>query len=96
MMTQLYSFEDVRATYDASKNTTLNIMSKYEKAKIVGMRMEQLARGAEPCCIPHTNDIRLIALQELDERQLPFMLVRELPNGIKEYWKLEDLIILSE
>lgn len=85
-------FEDFE--YDASKNVTLNIMTRYEKAKIIGMRMEQIARGANILVQPKTTNIRDIAFQELEEQKLPFIIVRKLPNGDKEYWKIKDLIIV--
>lgn len=93
----LADFADIMSTYDPKKNTTPNVLSRYERAKILGMRMEQLARGA-PTYIHQEHlgeDITLrdVALRELTERKLPFMLVRELPNGAKEHWRLDDLII---
>lgn len=89
-------FKDVLSAYDPKSNTTKNIMSKYEKTKIIGMRMEQLARSAEPYVEVHKNhpfDPFEIATKELSERKLPFMICRTLPNGKKEYWRLEDMII---
>jgi DNA-directed RNA polymerase subunit K/omega len=94
--TVLESFAEVAKGYDASKNTTMNILSKYEKTKIIGMRLEQLSRGASPTIdykALKLNSIREIAFMELKERVLPFMIVRTLPCGLKEYWKLEDMII---
>ena len=86
------SFEEI--SYDSSRNISRNILSKYEKAKIVGLRLEQLARGA-PSTI-NTNGlktVREIVLAELEQRNIPFMIVRILPSGAKEYWKLEDMIM---
>jgi DNA-directed RNA polymerase subunit K/omega len=87
-------FEEFNGDYDASKNVTLNIMTRYEKAKVVGMRMEQNARGANILVQPKSKNIRDIAFQELEERKLPFVIVRKLPNGEKEHWKLKYLIIV--
>ena len=33
-----------------------------------------------------------IVQKELELNKLPFMLCRTMPNGEKEYWKLEELI----
>jgi DNA-directed RNA polymerase I, II, and III subunit RPABC2 len=89
-------YKDVIANYDPKKNITKNILSKYEKTKILGLRMEQLARSAEPYVDfkPEAFDPYDIAIKELRDRKLPFMLCRTLPNGRKEYWRLEDMIIL--
>lgn len=69
-----------------------NRLSRYEKAKIIGMRMEQLARGAQSTVdVRGLTTIREIALKEFEEKKLPFMVRRTLADGRKETWKLEDL-----
>lgn len=88
------SFDDIMAKYDPSKNETRNILSKYEKAKLLGLRQEQLARGAEAMVDTrkYTNIVD-IAQRELQERTMPLMIMRVLPGGVKEYWKLEDMVV---
>lgn len=94
-MEVILDFNDIMKSYDPSKNTTKNILTKYERVKIIGLRSEQLQRGA-PTLIKWEGafDPRKIALQELNERKLPFMISRKLPDNSKEYYRLEDLIIL--
>jgi DNA-directed RNA polymerase I, II, and III subunit RPABC2 len=89
-------YKDIMSTYDPEKNTTKNIMSKYERTKILGVRAEQLQRGAVPNIeFDESNFNPLeIARQELEQRKIPFIVVRKLPNGTKEYWRLDDMIIL--
>ena len=89
-------FNDIMASYDPTKNKTKNILSKYERVKILGCRAEQLQRGAIPnVSIDENNFVPLeVAKRELAERKIPFMVVRKLPNGSKEYWRLDDMIIL--
>jgi len=89
-------YGDIMKNYDPTKNVTRNVLSRYEKTKIIGLRLEQLARGATPYIDPSLNkvsSIRDIVMLELEKRKLPFMLARTLPNGIKEYWRLDDLMI---
>ena len=89
-------FHDITAKYDPDSNKTMNILSKYEKTKIIGMRMEQLARSATPYVSVDPSrpfDPYEIATQELHARKIPFMICRTLPNGEKEYWKLDDMLI---
>lgn len=90
------TYDNIASNYNPSQYMSKNIMSRYEKAKIIGLRLQQLAAGAEPT-IDIKNfkgmNIRDIALEELKQRKLPFMILRNLPLGVKEYWKLEDLII---
>jgi DNA-directed RNA polymerase subunit K/omega len=75
---------------------TIPILSRYEKARILGERAKQLNAGAEPFVeIDETMiDGYLIALKELDAKKIPFIIQRPLPNGACEYWSLRDLEIL--
>lgn len=88
-------FNDIIKSYDPTKNITKNILSKYEKVKIIGLRAEQLQRGAIPN-VPVNDpfDPRDLAHEELKQNKLPFMICRTLPNGKKEYWRLDDMFIL--
>ena len=89
-------YHDVIRNYDPERNITRNFMTVYEKVKVVGLRAEQLQRGAKPYVDfshDHFDPVK-IATAELNARKLPFMICRTLPNGEKEYWRLEDLIIL--
>lgn len=89
-------FSDVMNNYDPSKNVTRNVLSRYEKAKIIGMRLEQLARGATPyidLSINKIGGVRDIVMLEFEKKKLPFMIGRVLPDGTKEYWRLDDLVL---
>ena len=75
---------------------TLPILTKYEKTRILGIRLKQLNNGSKPF-IKVAEDILdnfLIAEKELKEKKIPFIIQRPLPNNTFEYWKLEDLEIL--
>lgn len=90
-------FQDVLNAYNPRANKTRNVLSRYEKTKILGMRMEQLARGA-PTYLPNDQmpnpiTIRALALKELELVLLPYIVQRDLANGIVEYWRLQDMII---
>lgn len=87
-------YNEIIGSYAPSLNKTMNILTKYEKTKIIGMRMEQLARsGVAYVDFSGPFDPFTIATKELEENKLPFMICRTLPNGEKEYWRLEDMII---
>ena len=77
---------------------TIPILTKYEKARILGQRTKQINNGADIFVEPKKNTIDgyLIALQELEEKKLPFIIRRPLPNGSSEYWKVSDLEYLHE
>jgi len=74
-------------------HTTIPILTKYEKARILGVRAKQLNNGAMPFVKLNEDviDSFLIAEKELNERKLPFIIQRPMPNGNSEYWKLDDL-----
>jgi len=79
-------------------HTTVPFLTKYEKARIIGARAEQLERGAPT---PLQNQLpesvihgRTIALAEFDKKLIPFIIARPLPNKGVEYWKIQDLEIL--
>ena len=75
---------------------TIPILSRYEKARILGERAKQLNSGAQAFIeVDETMiDGYLIALKELEQKKIPFIIQRPLPDGGCEYWSLRDLEIL--
>ena len=70
---------------------TLPFMTKYEEARVIGVRIEQLSRGAKPnISTKGLHSIREIAEEELKQRKTPFIIRRPLPNNTFEYWKIEE------
>ena len=71
---------------------TLPILTKYEKTKILGLRLKQLNNNAKPYLSfdKPILDNYLIAIKELEEKVLPFIIKRPLPNNMFEYWRLQD------
>jgi DNA-directed RNA polymerase I, II, and III subunit RPABC2 len=76
---------------------TIPILSRYEKARILGERAEQINSGAQPFIEVESSmiDGYLIAMKELEQKKIPFIIQRPLPNGGCEYWRLSDLEIIS-
>ena len=74
---------------------TQPFLTVFEKTKILGFRANQLSQGARPYVrIPkHVKTYLEIAKLELEERRLPFIVKRPLPNGTFEYWRLSDLAV---
>jgi DNA-directed RNA polymerases I, II, and III subunit RPABC2 len=68
----------------------------FEKTKLIGFRANQLAQGARPLVEPpaHVTDVLEIARIELEQKRLPFILKRPMPDGTYEYWRLSDLIVV--
>jgi DNA-directed RNA polymerase subunit K/omega len=77
-------------------HTSMPFLTKYEQARIIGSRAEQLDRGAIPFVRIDENIIngRTIALMEFEQKKIPFIIARPMPNKGVEYWKLEDLEVL--
>lgn len=75
---------------------TMPLLTKYEKTKVLGMRLKQLNGGCNPYISVNEKiiDNNIIALMELEQKVLPFIIQRPLPNNTFEYWKLQDLTIL--
>ena len=75
---------------------TMPLLTKYEKTKILGMRVKQLNSGTNPYITINEKiiDNYLIAQMELEQKKLPFIIQRPLPNNNFEYWKLQDLDLL--
>lgn len=91
------NFNEIVANYNPLNNLSKNIMTKYEKTSIVGVRMEQLAYGASSTLsieeLKKFKNIKDIANEELRQKKIPFMLLRTLPNKSQEYWRISDMII---
>ncbi len=70
-------------------------ISQYERTKILGFRANQLAQGARPFVnVPqHVTSPLDIAKMELEQRRLPFILKRPMPDGSFEYWRISDMAV---
>ena len=78
-------------------HTTLPFLTKFEKAKILGLRSKQINKGSRPF-IEVSSDIinsYIIAEMELKEKAIPFIIKRPMPNGGCEFWKIQDLELLD-
>lgn len=75
---------------------TYPFITKYEYARVIGMRTKQLNNGADPFVKVDRGmiDGYTIALKEMEEKKIPFIIARPLPNGGREYWKLQDLELI--
>lgn len=79
-------------------HTTAPFLTKYERARVIGTRAEQIERGAPPFIKDLDENIihgRTIAIQEFEKKLIPFIIARPLPNQGVEYWKLQDLEVIS-
>jgi DNA-directed RNA polymerase I, II, and III subunit RPABC2 len=84
---------DENGVINDALHTTYPILSKYEKTRVIGLRVSQLNKGASPFVTLNKVilDNVLIAEKELREKKIPFIIMRPIPNGISEYWNINDL-----
>jgi DNA-directed RNA polymerase I, II, and III subunit RPABC2 len=79
-----------------NNHKTIPILTKYEKTRILGIRAKQINEGSS-IFTEISNKIidgYTIALKEFNEKKIPFIIKRPLPDGSCEYWNLKDLEII--
>jgi DNA-directed RNA polymerase I, II, and III subunit RPABC2 len=88
---------DADATIIDPLHRTLPVLTRYEKARVLGERAKQINMGAKPFVDVDESmiDGYLIALKELEQKAIPFIIQRPLPHGGSEYWRISDLEVLA-
>jgi DNA-directed RNA polymerase subunit K/omega len=84
-------------------NRTSAVLTRYERAKLLGMRTEQIARGSVPMIdmesfVADRGEDAMwssaeIALEEMLQKKTPFIIVRYLPDDTREYWRIKDMVV---
>ena len=99
IQTNDHFIEDINYFYDNYEEIKKNYitqpyLTKYEKTKIISERAQQIANGGIPLIEnPNVyNTVYEIAIEELNQKKIPFIIKRPVSNGY-EYWKIEDFII---
>jgi len=75
------------------KRTTTPYMTKYERARVLGTRALQLSMNA-PAMVDTSNetDPLAMAILELNQKKMPLIVRRYLPDGWYEDWTCEELL----
>jgi len=69
-------------------------ITKYEKARVLGIRALQLSNGAPPFVrTDGLTDVFQIAEKELYEYRLPIVIKRKMPDGSYVELKVSEMII---
>ena len=101
-----HNYEEVKALCRVSRDgrgiiidplhKTIPFLTKYEMTRVIGQRAKQLDSGAKAFVKVPINviDGYHIALLELEQKKLPFIIKRPYPNGGVEYWNVSDLEVL--
>mmetsp|Transcript_5528 Transcript_5528/g.7166 ORF Transcript_5528/g.7166 Transcript_5528/m.7166 type:complete len:130 (+) Transcript_5528:68-457(+) len=77
------------------QRTTSKFMTKYERARILGVRALQISMNA-PVMVelePTDTDPLQIAMKELRQKKIPIIIRRYLPHGDYEDWSVDELLI---
>ena len=77
-----------------SNKKSLPVLTKYERARLIGIRAQQLAGGAPAVVeVPKIMDTAIqIAEYELYCRKIPLILRRRFPDGTFEDWQIDEFI----
>lgn len=80
---------------------TREYFTKYEYTALVATRAQQLAEGAKPMVsldgLKASDPIMFVwnvAKREIEQRKLPFVVRRQLPNGESEYWSAQEMEVM--
>jgi DNA-directed RNA polymerase I, II, and III subunit RPABC2 len=79
---------------------TREFYTKYEYTTLLATRAQQLAEGSKPLVSldglkpSDPMFIWAVAKREIEQRKLPFLIRRQLPNGTSEYWSTQELEIM--
>lgn len=69
-------------------------LTYYEKIRVLGIRAKQIAMGAKVMVKYDTNMSSVeLAKHELNNKTMPLMIKRPLPNNTFEIWKISELTI---
>ena len=97
-VTPYISIQQVPPSADGkdSAHKTQPFLSVYERTKILGFRANQLAQGAPPYVArpEQVTSVFEIAKMELEQRRLPYIIKRPMPDGRFEYWRLTDMMVI--
>jgi DNA-directed RNA polymerase I, II, and III subunit RPABC2 len=88
---KILTYKNVIENIQNKPKKTIPYLTKFERARITGVRLQQLAYGAKPRVdTTGLHTINQIVEKELIQRKIPFILRRTLPNGVYEDWKMEE------
>ena len=98
---KIMTYKNVLENILKTPKKTIPIMTKFEKARIFGIRLQQIANGAKALIDvsklkgTHRTIEEEIVDEELKQRKTPLIIRRILPNGVIEDWKMEDFELIQ-
>ncbi len=90
---KILTYENVLENIGKKQKRSIPYLTKFERARIIGTRLQQIAYGAKPRVdTTGLSTIQEIVEKELEERKILFIVRRPMPDGTFEDWKLEEFI----
>ena len=85
--------KDEKKNVKPSDRITKPFLTDKERIRILSLRTDQIAKGAKSF-IKGAADLppNEVAKLELEHKKMPLIIERELPDGSREKWKLEEFI----
>lgn len=72
---------------------SVNILTRFEKARVLGVRIRQLQMGAPPLVnVSDLKNEKEIAFRELEMRRCPLIVRRYITKSTFEDWRLTEFI----
>ena len=91
-------FDECNKIFSSLNDTKISklIMTKYEFNLVISQRTVQLSQGHIPFInididVKSNMDLRKIAIEELKQAKIPFIIKRPLPNDKYEFIRVRDL-----
>jgi len=86
--------QPVSLRFAKDKRMTTPYMTKYERARVLGTRAQQIAMCAPVMVeLEGETDPLQIAMKELKAKKIPLIIRRYLPDGSYEDWGIDELIV---
>jgi DNA-directed RNA polymerase I, II, and III subunit RPABC2 len=95
---------EVRPVFRKDVNTSIETpritqpyFTKYEYTMLIATRAQQIAEGAKPLVglegLRTSDPMFLwnVAKREVEQRKLPYVIRRQLPNNTSEFWSAQEL-----
>jgi DNA-directed RNA polymerase I, II, and III subunit RPABC2 len=79
---------------------TREYFTKYEYTTLVALRAQQLADGSKPMVslegLKASDPMFVwnVAKREIEQRKLPFIIRRQLPDGNSEFWSAQEMEVI--
>jgi hypothetical protein len=81
---------------DKDEYISKNILTKYERVRVLSVRTANLSAGAKPMIKNiKTLTYREIAKMELKNKKMPFIIERQFSDGSTEVWDVNELEVIN-